>query len=60
MEVTTTRNANTTTGITGVPTILDETPYVVVYEEIYSERKTDSLGDELYVHGIYIERKFVV
>ena len=48
-------NANITTGITGLPEIVDWAPEVVICEEIDSERETDPLGDDLKVHSIYIK-----
>ena len=38
-------NDNTTNGITGVPTTVDETPELFIYEEIISEVEPDPLGD---------------
>ena len=35
------RNAKITAGITGVPTIVDKSPEVVIYEEIGSEGETN-------------------
>ena len=55
-----TRNGNITTRITGVPKIVDEAPEVVIDEERDSEGETDSLGDEVNVHDIEIERPVVV
>ena len=46
------RNANTTTRVTGVPTILDKSPEVGIDEESNSEEETESLGDGVNVHDI--------
>ena len=54
------RNANITTGVTGVHTIVDEAPYVVIDKESGCEGEADSLRYALNIHNIEIERKVLV
>ena len=51
-EMSATRNSKITPGITGVPTIVDEAPEVVIDEESNNEGETDPLGYEVNVHDI--------
>ena len=48
------RNENITTGIIEGTIIVDETPDVVIDEEINSEGESDPLGDKVNIHDIYI------
>ena len=53
-------NSNITTGITGVPRMVDEAPEVVRDKESDTEGGTDSLGYEVNVNDIERERTFMV
>ena len=53
-------NDNMTTGITGVPTIVDESPEVVIDEKSDSKGETEYLWDEVNVHDIYRDITLVV
>ena len=48
------RNEKITTGIIEGTIIVDETPDVVIDEEINSEGESDPLGDKVNIHDIYI------